>query len=309
MKFFPASRYASSLALLIFPLCAGCGTGGYDELVEARLANLQSLAPFTTRVGNIKYDIPFKEAESLEKTGMTMYVPKSFDDKEMIELTIGGKDPFTKTLFEPKRVNPPFYTFPGYSKGLECFIETANGYKQPMYAYWATRQLSTISGSKLRAEVAKGIGTGLSVKAPTWQAISVGAMGGKGLEVHRLQVAGKQDFYCLRNSTYAEENLDGRFDLYHLEGPEYHLLVGFRAPDAADEKTDFFACAQVAMGTLQGEGITFVDEFEPASSDLPQVEPEAETPATDPPKGESPTPETTDATQPPPADTTGQETP
>ncbi len=309
MTFFPASRYASSLALLIFPLFVGCGTGGYDELVEAKLANLQSLAPFTTRVGNIKYDILSKEAEGLEKTGMTMYVPKSFDDKELIELTIGGEDRFTKKPFEPTRVHPPFYTFPGYSKGLECFIETGRGYKQPMYVYWATRKLSTISGSKLRAEVAKGIGSGLSVKAPAWQVITVGAMGGKGLKFHRLQVAGKQDFFCLRNSTYAKESLDGRFDLYHLEGPKYHLLVGFRAPNAADEKTDFFANAQVATGTLQGEGITYVDEFEPASSDLPQVDPAPETPATDPPKVETPTPETTEATQPPPADTTGQETP
>jgi len=114
------------LAAMALPL-AGCGGARYDERMEESGDRLMHTKPFQEHL--------YREATSLEETGVSIQVPKLFDKSKMVKF---GKLDSNQEVMGADRIQPPFLKLPGYLFGYEKYEPLGKGKKNlPTYIYFA----------------------------------------------------------------------------------------------------------------------------------------------------------------------------
>lgn len=225
-------RSPSSRALALALACSapfasaifGCGTGEYQQRMEARATELEFTGNFENNLLASTYDV---------NPECKLRLPAIFD---------------STSTGTPSGAPPSVCNIPGLSMTFEKFV--AEGEKNfPFYCYFASTPVQ--EGQKaedfkaaIEADIAKTGATGGKFAPISLSSPSGGAQNWDMLSVTSMQhFAGKQPGQ--------DVTINGQFDLYFKSSGKSFILVGWRAPKDAAGASKFFADAKLAMGTAQ----------------------------------------------------------
>lgn len=118
-------------------VATGCGKADYEQRMEAKLVGLRHLAKFR----------PLEETPRQLFTGtddVTLRLPVKFVQFGT-QMTLESKDPNdTNKLLDPRQVQPPFLSLPGFLSSYEQFIPDSSGNKLPYTMYVAAEKLTPL---------------------------------------------------------------------------------------------------------------------------------------------------------------------
>jgi hypothetical protein len=232
----PKSSSLKSGALTLALACslpvAGCGTGEYNDRMEARAQELQFTGNFES---NLRPETVSVNADS------TLRLPSIFD---------------SDSTGSANGAPPSVCNIPGLSMTYQKFM--AEGEKAyPFYCYIASTPIT--EGLKadafkaaIEAEVAKSGAAGGKF-AP----VTVNTPSGQSVTWDLLSVTSMQNF--AGKPPAPEISMEGRFDLYFKSSGSNFILIGWRAPKAAAAANKFFDDVKFSMGSA------VVKESQPAA--------------------------------------------
>lgn len=222
------------VALLVF---AGCDLGGQ---YEARFAKALTESGQRAHFDEKLYPTEIEEIKDAAgtATGVKLRLPKLFDGESK-------SLPATEA-----RAQPPFGAIPGLSYALERQIDdNQEGEKKqflPVYAYFAAVPKADQKADALQAALQQQFGGALPGAA--WGDAILATPDGQSVPLKRLRGNGQQEFMNFQANKPVR--VDGRFDLYLIDAPAHHVLIGWRSPKAQGEKYQYEAATEVAMGTI-----------------------------------------------------------
>jgi hypothetical protein len=215
-----------------FALAVGCDlTGEYEAKFKETLVSAGQRAIFDQTLHTD--ETPVTDA-ARKSVGVNLRIPKLFD-----------KDSKSLPATEP-RANPPFMRFPGLSYAIERQIDDDKGVFLPAYVHFGAIPKAEQKADALQAAIAQQVAAALP--GATWADTPLKTPEGQSITFKRLQASGQQDFMNLQ--TNQPVKLDGRFDLYLIDAPAHHVLIGWRSPKAQGDKYQFSAATEAAMGTV-----------------------------------------------------------
>jgi len=215
----------------------GCGQGEY----EAAMKN---------SVKDIAFDSNFLEGLSLDPAEIIsdvaeLRLPLLIDDYAT-SLTKTSKDNAGDRI-DPRRVQPPGITIPGFRYSYEKFEELGGrNSEQPLYVYFGSvpgsDPIKKVTGSMLSG--ARKISRNVN-----WTEAELDTPERGKLKFQKLSVPGVQDFEFNPKGGQIEKK-KGLLEIYVHSTKEHHIIIGFRAPDAVAEKTKLFDLVPFSLGTL-----------------------------------------------------------
>jgi len=230
-------RRLSILGLLLAAL-AGCDLSGqYEKRFQEALQSSSARAKFDLQL--FEAGLPINDAKQTP-TGVQVRIPKFFDQAN------------TKSLPPTDaRAQPPFLALPGLIYAYERQLDDGtNKNFLPTYIYFAA--VPKVDDKKveqkadgLQASLLKQVAAAFPGAA--WENVQVATPEGKPLSLKRIRVLGQQDFFNFQSSKM--QKADGRFDLYFIDAPAHHVLIGWRAAKPQGDRY-FYADSDLAMGTV-----------------------------------------------------------
>jgi hypothetical protein len=217
-------------------LATGCDLSGeYEKRAQKAIQDAGARAVFDQYVH--ASPTPANDAGQ-QPTGVTIRLPKVIDAE-------------SKTLTAEPRAQPPFVALPGFSYAMERLLDDASGAFAPVYVYFAAAPKADHKLDALQATVARQVSSALP--GASWSDVQLKTPEGQTVALKRLRGEGMQDF---DNTAQQKEvaRLDGRFDLYLVDAPNHHVLIGFRAPKDQAAKYQWEAATEASMGTVQVSG-------------------------------------------------------
>jgi hypothetical protein len=234
-------RHLWTLGLVSLAASVGCDLSGqYEKRFAEALQSAGTRARFDKQLFDAATSV--KDAKQTA-TGVQVRLPK-FIDKDSKSL------PATDA-----RAQPPFLALPGLDFAYERQLDDGNNQNfLPTYVYFAAvpkmddKKVET-KGDALQASLAKQLAAAFPGAA--WSDVQLPTPDGKTVTLKRIRCEGPQDFVNLQ--TNKVQKTDGRFDLYFIDSPAHHVLIGWRSPKVQGEKY-FYADSELAMGTLSTGG-------------------------------------------------------
>jgi hypothetical protein len=229
-------RLCSLSSCLTLAIAAGCDLSGqYEKRFQESLQATAARASFDQQLFAAETEVTDAAQRG---TGVKLRIP-SFFNNDSKALAAGDA-----------RANPPFLNLPGWSRAWERQLDDGTGkHFLPTYLYFAAVPKAAAKGEPKGADVAVTLAQQLAATFPgaAWTDAQLLTPDGKTLTLKRIRVEGKQDFVDLQSNK--TQNTDGRFDLYLVNSPDYHVLIGWRSPKPQGTRY-FFAGSEAAMGTL-----------------------------------------------------------
>jgi hypothetical protein len=227
--------FRRGLLVVLAVAATGCDfSGQYEKRFQESLQASTMRASFDQQL----YAAETEVADAAQRgTGVKLRIPNFFNNDSK-SLAAGDA-----------RANPPFLNLPGWSRAWERQLDDGSGKNfLPTYLYFAAVPKAPAKGEKA-GDVAATLAQQLVATFPSaaWSDVQVPTPDGKTVTVKRIRVEGKQDFVDLQSNK--TQNTDGRFDLYLVNSPDYHVLIGWRSPKPQGTRY-FFAASDAAMGTL-----------------------------------------------------------
>lgn len=226
------------IVLFLSVALAGCGTTEYNKRFEASLTQVSARAAFDQTLHSASTDVVDATGQ---KSGVSLRLPRVLDDKSK---SLPPAD---------KRAQPPFVKLPGLGYTLERLLDDSSQPAKfaPAYCYLAAVPKADQKADELQADVQRQISGALG--AGSWQDVQVDTLSGQKLPVRLISIKGQQEFDG-GQSGGPVERLDGQIDLYFVDAPKYHVLIGFRCPAVQAEKYKFFEAGRAAVGSIEGVG-------------------------------------------------------
>lgn len=235
----PLSALGCAIVIGLLGVSQGCGTGAYQDRLDARVQQLGTAAQFS-----VLYDAPL----TLPGTTALVRIPRKFTvvyDASTPDPDGGG------SAIDTRRVQPSFLPLPSLKACYEGFeVDNSNngnnGIRLPTYCYLAAPTAADVPQGKQLAEMLR---ESLAAKfgGASWEEVQCPSPSGPPVTCKRIRVSGPQEFYT-GPGQYTE--MAGTFILYLHEGPGQPVLVGFRTPDSVAEKANFDSLSQLTAGTI-----------------------------------------------------------
>jgi hypothetical protein len=220
------------IGVLSLPLLAGCDlTGQYEANFQKALQTSTQRAVFDL---NLHQNFTEVVDPDRKNVGVKLRIPKFFDNN-------------SKSISAADLKGSAAVAIPGLSYAIERQLDDQVGQWLPAYVYFAAIPKADMKADALQAALAQVAAT--LVPGAAWSDVQVATPDGKQLTLKRLQASGQQPFMDQQKKAAAK--VDGRFDLYYVDGGNHHVLIAWRAPKAQGDKYQFEAATQAAMGTLE----------------------------------------------------------
>jgi hypothetical protein len=217
---------------LALAAAAGCDlTGQYEAKFKKALETSAQRAVF-----DLNLHPTFTEVTdpARKEVGVKLRLPKFFDSN-------------SKSISAANVKGPTVAQLPGLSYYIERPLDDPSGKFLPANVYFAAIPKAEQKADALQAAVAQMAAT--VVPGVAWSDVELATPNGQKLALKRLQAHGAQPFADAQKK--APVKVEGRFDLYYIDGGDYHVLVGWRAPKAQAEKYQFDVATQASMGTVE----------------------------------------------------------
>lgn len=220
-----------ALVMAVAIAVAGCDlTGQYD-------ANFQKAVQESARRAVFDLSLHPGHTDAIDPTAkeVKLRLPIRFDDKSK----------WLKTT-DP-RAQVPFVELPGLAAALERSLDDDSQQFVGTYLYLAATPKADQKAEALQNALAKQISTAFPGAA--WSDVQITKPDGQTMSMRRLRVDGQQLFFNASKKNNAK--VDGRFDLYYLDGGGRHVLIAWRVPKAQAAKYQLEPAIEAAMGTVE----------------------------------------------------------
>ena len=234
MKIFALPTATLLCGSVLLLTATGCGTSVYGEKFSKRLAELELSSPFSVLSGPtvdlpINFRIPLQTPNAYDRSS----AHPADQNKRIIA----------------SRLAPPFMMeFPGLRMMYEGQVVGAQLQKLPVYCYIGEGETASVKG-KFPYDMWLAWLKRTFPATKAWESIDVTSPTGKKLTWKRLVCKGKQEFDVDDNGRYGYENIDGVFQLWVYETPQWIVTVGWRAPTDAADKIKLEDLAKLTAGT------------------------------------------------------------
>jgi hypothetical protein len=231
----PSRRVLPAWVLAWLPLAvAGCGQAEYDQRLSAKVSLLQQGTAFIEKLHDQATGVA---------PNVSLRLPRLFNENSQA-LNERSQDESRKPM-PTARIQPPFAPLPGFRLCYERFYPSGET-NLPVYCYLAAVEAEGQDPQALRGQLQQALRA--QFRTAAWQEVSLKTPSGEPLACHKISASGKQSFFNQRG--LAEEGVDARYELYMHSTPQYHVLVGWRAPQSLISETDLFAVGELSVGTL-----------------------------------------------------------
>jgi hypothetical protein len=233
-------RWMAAWGLLLALAAAGCDfSGQYEKRFDESLRSSGLRAVFDQQL--FAAETPVTDSTQ-RGTGVQLRLP-TLIDKDAKPLPAADA-----------RAQPPFMKLPNLSFAYERQLDDGNGQNfLPTYIYFATVPKVDDKKVALKAEdLQKSLLQQVAAAFPgaAWADATLSTPEGTMLNLKRIRVEGKMDFMNMTVAPPAVVKSDGRFDLYLIDAPEHHVLIGWRSPKAQGARY-FYTASDTAMGTVK----------------------------------------------------------
>ena len=224
-----ASRIVGQLCLLLtcMLMCQGCGTGNYEQKMEASRARLETQKSLMQRFDNDLY------AEApIPDTSIGLRVPLVFENPPQSD--VSREPAFVRSL-------------PGLKLDYQVYGVDANNVEHMFHLYVGVTEsspdlLQTLSGKVKRA---------FSGSKADWQDETCDTPTGGTVAWKRLRVTGPQPFQSRAGTVPTEP---GIFDLWVHDAAGTSVLVAWRVPTSIAKQTKYEELAPLTAGTVAEGG-------------------------------------------------------
>ena len=219
----------------------GCGTGAYEALMQKRLAEIQTAAPFTQLFG----------AGALPETPVKVRVPQVFKNS----FAQDSPHPDDGEKIDPRRFEPPFLSLPGIRLCYEQTAVAPTGEQTPYYCYLAAFQANPGAVAGVAADIQTTLNNEFPNSPAVWQDVVVKTAAGGDLTWRKIRVTGEMpvDIHTGDGNPDNVEfkKLPGAFELWIYEVKNWVVLIGWREVDAVADKSNLAALAPLTAGTVE----------------------------------------------------------
>jgi len=227
----------SSWPLLALAL-AGCDlTGQYEKKIQETLQTSGQRAVFDQNLHSSFTEVIDAKQQNV---GVKLRIPKLFDDNSK---SLAAND--------PRAVTP--FALPGLAYAIERQFDDDKDPPQflPAYIYLAAQPKGDQKPDAFQAAVAQLVGA--TVRGATWSDATLTTPTGQSITLKRLRADGQQPFVNIQKN--APTAVDGRLDIYYIDGGSHHVLIGWRIPKPQSQKYPQLETAiDAAMGTVEITG-------------------------------------------------------
>jgi hypothetical protein len=241
---------AATCAILTLAAGGGCGSGAYENRLQARLVPLRKAEAFYLHL----YPAP----TPIYGEQVLLRYPNFIDAKETDDAQYWrvGKPNRLGIASRREELEPPMMALPGFQFNFEKYVPNDKNRMMPVYLYVGIVEIQdgVPTAQEIMDEIMRHVEARFVRAAgedpPAWVDASIPTPEDGTNAFKLLQLKGMQRF----DLTPFEDNLldlAGRFDLYLHSTADYHVLIGWRAPDEVAPRLQFFEKARTAMGTLR----------------------------------------------------------
>ncbi len=206
--------------LTVFTFCllpclwAGCGTGGYEDVLEKQRWASGAAAPAPGAPAADKLGA----SQQIPGTPVSIRIPRVFTSPALAE-----------GITDARRVKPGVVTIPGLKLTYEGFIKDSTEGQMAYYCYVGVTSgpLQTIA-TQLHDELAKKFPGAMA----GWKDVSCATPEGQTIQCRKLRVLGKQELYYKDKAgkeNYPANN-DGVLEIYLYEKGGQVVIVAWRLP-------------------------------------------------------------------------------
>ncbi len=233
------ARISNRIALLLWggawlTTAAGCGTSTYGEKFSKRLAELELSSPFAvlwppTTDLPVNFRIPVLMKDAYDRNSAMPGDSKHKIRQDLIAPLFMMDFPGLRMMYHGELVARNFDRLPIY-----CYLgeaDTASVKGKFPYDIWLARVKAKFPNTK------------------GWESIDVPTPLGKKLSWKRLVAKGKQEFEIVENNTVRLHTIDGIFQFWVYETPQWISILGWRAPTDAAESVHLDDLAKLTAGT------------------------------------------------------------
>jgi hypothetical protein len=229
--------------LMVIVACAGCDLSGqYDK----RMAESMQASGLRATFDRLLFadETPVNDA-ARAGTGVFLRLPNLIDAESK---ALAANDP---------RAQPPFMKLPNLCFAYERPVDDGAGQKLPVYIYFAAvpkadaAKKTEMKSDDLQKQIAQQLAAAFPGAA--WADVPLATPTGQQITLKRIRGEGKQDFVNVSATPAAVVKADGRFDLYLVDSPSHHVLIGWRSAKGQGER-QFYTASETAMGTLKSTG-------------------------------------------------------
>jgi hypothetical protein len=237
VRLLPVDRILCAVSLAgLLSAAAGCDiTGEYERRFAETLQKSGQRAALDQHLDPGEFDV--KDAAG-QAVGVRLRIPKAIDaNKKELPPT----DPLAQ---------PPFVKIPGLGYAFDRPLDIDAEQKQfaSTYVYFAAVPKADQKADQVQAPIATAVAAAFPGAA--WSDVQVTTPQGTPATYKVIRGEGQQDF----SVGGAAQKLDGKFELYFIDGPNHYVLIGFRAAKAAAEKYQWDAAVKASVGTITLSG-------------------------------------------------------
>jgi hypothetical protein len=224
---------------------AGCGTSTYGEKFSKRLAELELSSPFAvlrapTTDLPVNFRIPVVMKDGYDRNSAMPGDSKQKIRQDLIAPLFMMDFPGLRMMYQGDMTSKQFERLPIYCYLGEGDAVSVKG-KFP-YDTWLARVKNKFPNTK------------------AWESIDVPTPLGKKLSWKRLVAKGKQEFEIVESNKARPSTMDGAFQLWVYETPQWISILGWRAPTEAAESFHLDDLAKLTAGTAVVNP-SYVDPF------------------------------------------------
>jgi hypothetical protein len=222
-------RTPFAFAALVLLVATGCGTGEYDARLQTTINNVGRRAAIESFLTQGTTDVS-------PDSGVRFRLPAIFDGSSKslapgeARATIGG------------------VALPGLVRASERAIDDPGGKYSVGYVYFAAVPKEGKPQDALQNELR----TAIAGVLPTakWETAQLEKLSGGSVSFPLLVATGPQAFDASQNGG-ANEQHEGRLEIYLVPADKHWVLIGWRAPTTHAGKYQLFDAVRAAMATVE----------------------------------------------------------
>jgi hypothetical protein len=225
------------LAVMLVP-AIGCGTGEYNQRLEASVAKLRQLA---------KFDILKRQPTEIPQTVVSVRIPKTITDRTY---TVDSANPNGDGNIDPALLEPAFLKLPGTHRMAQASDVDERQVRLPYELYMSGGPIDQ-KPADLAGDIQMQLATAFpeAAKDLAWEKLDCETPIGTKVSWQRMRTKGEQVFTLLGGGQ--PNTLPGQVQVYMYEDARFFVVLVWRVPDVIAPKVPIDNWGPLVAGSLK----------------------------------------------------------